>query len=209
MQRGSVVDLRPLDYPHLYSFALHRHTGRRARDYLISRGLDAHTLIQHRIGYVDAPYSGDENFKGMISIPYFTAWGDFLGFRFRNLDTGPKYLSPTGAKPHLYNMGALLHNQVWLTEGEFDALVLTQAGYPAIGTPGVSAFKPAWKWLFAYMDRVTICFDGDKPGREAAHRVSRLLAGVVDDVVVCELPDNEDVTSLWLKDRTRLERAVK
>ncbi len=51
------------------------------------------------------PFATHENYQGWLSIPYLTAMGHCVGFKFRRLDDGkPKYGSPTGQKAHLYNV---------------------------------------------------------------------------------------------------------
>lgn len=68
-----------------------------------------------------------------------------------------------------------------ITEGESDALALMQAGLSplcggdtaVVASPGTS-FPPAWAPLFGGR-HVTLCFDTDKAGQEAAHKVATLI----------------------------------
>ena len=69
---------------------------------------------------------------------------------------------------------------VWLVEGEADAISARELGIPAVGVPGVATRDRGW--LARLEGRsVTICFDCDAPGREAA-------AAWLDDLEEAAIP---------------------
>lgn len=168
-----------------------------ARNWLSARKLSDTTLHRYLIGYdID---------RHAIVIPYLNALGEVRSIRWRNLNQGgPKYLQPKGETLHLFRVNATRKPKVWITEGEFDCMVLDQAGFPAVGVPGVNGFKPEWAYLFAYCDQVTVVFDGDEPGREGARRITTLLGPFVDKLRMVKLPQDKDVNDLYSEDRAAL-----
>ncbi len=121
--------------------------------------------------------------SGMIIIPYFDQ-GHCVQLRGRDRTaTKNKYKTPTGQTPLLYNTDTLLHaDEVIVTEGEFDAMILEEHGIAAVGTPGTRTFKPEFGRFFEEIPRVYICFDVDRPdrkghlaGKEGAERTATII----------------------------------
>jgi DNA primase len=163
--------------------------------FLLDRGLDTEHIEKYHLGYTREGIDG--RYRNCISIPYLSGTGDLRGVRFRRLDDGqPKYLHVKAQRGHLFNVGSVKHKRVYLTEGEFDAIILEQLGLPAVGVPGAESFKEEWKWLFVG-NEVRIIFDGDDAGRQSAGQLNRLLRKVADETMVVKLPDGEDVSSLY------------
>lgn len=73
-----------------------------------------------------------------IVIPYFMG-KEVILVRWRKLEGEPKYLQPPKTKSHLYfPTGRMeLKGQVFICEGELDALLLQSLGFNAVGVPGV------------------------------------------------------------------------
>lgn len=61
---------------------------------------------------------------------------------------------------------------VVIVEGEADALALWSVGIPAVGVPGVKAWKRDYADRFARFGRVLVIADADKEGRELADAVA-------------------------------------
>lgn len=161
-----------------------------ALEYLMGRGLSPDDIEAYELGYVPT--------SDAIYIPYFTKNVE-IGGRIRFLHPGNyKYLPLNGFKAHLYHVDATGDEHVYLTEGEFDAMILTSLGYSTVGVPGATSFKREWKWLFRDADRVTICFDADEAGEKGGNRVMAWIGDVVDDVRRLELPEGMDVTEAAL-----------
>jgi len=148
--------------------------------------------------------------EGWIAIPYPHLSGVWY-VRHRHPDlTGnpsPKYLTPKGEPPHLYNP---LHlgpgdDEVWVTEGELDCLTLLHIGYPAVGVAGTNAFSKNWVPLFETA-RVVVAFDGDPSGREAAMKLAGAFA---PRSYVFPMPDDDDVSSWWVRDPGGLKAALR
>jgi DNA primase len=129
-------------------------------------------------------------FGSSISIPYFDGRGREVAIRFRTFNGKHKYDQRSDVRLTLYGLDLRDEPVVYLTEGEFDALILRQLGLPGIGVPGANAWKSHWRYLFRDADRVVICFDGDDAGRREASKIARSLRGVTNPVVV-QMPDTK------------------
>lgn len=157
------------------------------------------------LGSVSDPINGHEQFVGWVSIPYITALGVCTSVKFRRLDDGkPKYGQPMGQKLHLYNVADTLidSGRIVVTEGELDAVVMSGVvGIPAVGVPGVAAWKPFYTKLFTGFDTIYVVGDNDikedgtNPGAEFAKRV----AGEIINSQIVQLPSGMDITDFYLK----------
>lgn len=180
------------------------HAALRPEDYewLRSRGLEDQTIRSALLGYV-----AEGRFAGSISIPYRNPYsGGTKTIRFRYLNpVRQKYDGIKGKAIHLYGVGNTLSDEVWLCEGEFDALILNQMGYPAVGVAGANSFKPDWKYLFANTSRTTLVFDSDEAGTRGANRIASIIGEVVEDVRIIRLPEGSDVTDIYLRDNQLLK----
>ena len=171
---------------------------------LEERGISELIAAKFQLGTVTDPINGHELYDGWISIPYITALGHCVGFKFRRLDDGrPKYGSPTGQKSHLYNVAdvSILSKHIVICEGELDTVIVSGVlGIPAVGIPGVQAWKPHFSKLLSGYDSVYIVGDNDvkedgsNPGQEFAKRVQQ---EVLNGVLV-SLPPNMDINDYYL-----------
>ncbi len=109
---------------------------------LSERGISEEVAARFQLGTITEPMNGHEMHTGWLSIPYITASGSCVGFKFRRLDNGkPKYGSPTGQKAHLYNVEdiTVMSPYVVVCEGELDCVVTSGVlGIPAVGVPGTA-----------------------------------------------------------------------
>jgi DNA primase len=172
--------------------------------YLAGRGISEETAARYRLGTITDPIEGHQGYEGWISIPYFTALEYCVGFKFRRLDDGkPKYGSPIGQKTHLYNVTATMSptKNIVICEGEFDAIIMDAAvGIPAVGIPGVAAWKPFYPKLFNGFDTVYIVGDNDikEDGSNPGAEFSRRVAGEVTNSQIVQLPPGMDITDFYL-----------
>lgn len=113
----------------------------------------------------------------------------------KNLSEGARELFP---QPEL-----IPGKSVWLVEGEPDVVSMRSMGFHAVGVPGVATWKHKWSMRFARFDRVRICFDCDKQGRDAARERAKDLGELVKDVVLVDIDPNRwdgyDITDLLLE----------
>lgn len=175
------------------------------RAWLRKRGLFDSTIRKYRLGYVD---SG--RYRNSVAIPYLNPDGSVRTIRFRYLSPHKyKYDGFKGHNIHLYNVAHTTSPYIWLCEGEFDSLILTQMGLPAVGIPGSNGFKPDWKYLFINAERINLVFDSDEAGERGANRIASILGDVVlGDLRITRLPSGLDVTDMYLKDPNELRELV-
>ena len=171
---------------------------------LAERGISEQVAARFQLGTVTEPINGHEMYDGWISIPYITAGGGCVGFKFRRIDVGkPKYGSPTGQKAHLYNVSdvLLMSPYIVICEGELDAVITSgMLGIPAVGVPGVQGWKPHFPKLFNGYDTVYVVGDNDvkedgsNPGAEFAKRV----ANEIINSQIVTLPPGLDINDYYL-----------
>lgn len=159
------------------------------------RGLTDETIVKHQIGWADGTlklhlmskgYKPDEIMEtglmskfgsdflyGHVTIPYHAS-GSVVQIRGKQI--GGKYVTPPGQKARLFNTDALFGAEdVLVTEGEFDALVLEQQGYAAVGAPGAISWQDSWTDRLSQAKRVYIVFDNDETGRRGSERLATTL----------------------------------
>ena len=171
--------------------------------YLEGRGLTADVADTFRLGRVVDPLPEHEGYRGRLVIPYLTRAG-VVNLRFRCIDPHdckeqkcPKYLGPAGADTNLFNVSDLFTSSpfVAITEGEIDAIVLSaRIGIPAVGCPGVKAWKEHYPRCFAGFDPVLVFADGDEAGKDFGRR----LLGQLDTARTVVMPDGMDVNEMFL-----------
>lgn len=172
--------------------------------YLEGRGISEEVAALYSLGTVSDPIPGHEHHTGWLSIPYITALGLCVGFKFRRLDEGkPKYGSPLGQKAHLYNVADVckLSSRIVVCEGELDTVIVSGVlGMPAVGVPGVAAWKDHFSKLLGGYDVVYIVGDNDvkEDGTNPGAEFSRRVAGEVINGTIVQLPPNMDITDYYL-----------
>lgn len=169
-----------------------------ARNWLRARGLTDETVRSYLLGY--------DWERQAVTIPYLNALGEVRSLRWRNLKDHrqPKYMQPKGEHLHLFHVTNTNKPKVWVAEGEFDTMILNQMGMPAVGIPGANAFREEWAYLFAYCDQVTVVFDGDEAGQDAARNLTHRLGPFVDKLRMIRIPMGKDVNDLYIEDRKAL-----
>ena len=153
----------------LYSFL--RDQGYRTAD-LLNSGL---VIEDRRAG------RATDSLHHMVTIPYHVS-GNVMQIRGRTFPykgdgypeelDGPKYKTPPNQKSRLFNSGAAWDaEELIVTEGEFDAMVLSQAGFAAVGVPGANGWQDAWDGYLETVKRVYVTFDNDSAGVEGAAKL--------------------------------------
>ena len=176
----------------------------RALGYLAGRGISEQTAAKFRLGTITDPIEGHQGYEGWLAIPYFTALDLCVGFKFRRLDDGkPKYGAPVGQKSHLFNVVATLSatKSIVICEGEFDAIIMeANCGIPAVGVPGVAAWKPYYQKLFNGFDIVYVVGDNDvkEDGTNPGAEFSRRVASEISNSQIVTLPPGLDITDFYL-----------
>lgn len=175
------------------------------------RGLDAETVIERRLGFVaggwslvgslpeditkdqlldtglvhrDGAKTGNDFFWRHVLIPYISrghtiqmrgrAWGDVKG---------GKYLTGPGEPVRLYNSDSLDGAEdVIITEGEFDAIILAQTlakaaerrarGFAVVALAGTHALPDELDDLLSGAKRIYLGFDSDDSGKRGAEQLA-------------------------------------
>lgn len=173
-------------------------------EWLMDRGLTEETSRGNRLGEVRDPFPGHEAMRGWLCIPYLDKDGKPLTVRFRRpdwlgMDNGPKYRSLPNDPARMYNIGAIHravrdHEEILhLTEGELDALILQQCGFPAVAVPGATSFKGRHRVMLAGFSKVLIWGDGDEAGARMVASISKMMRQAVPIM----LPRGQDVTDVY------------
>ena len=171
---------------------------------LDARGISEVVAAKYQLGTITEPINGHEMYEGWISIPYITASGSCVGFKFRRLDEGkPKYGSPTGQKAHLYNVAdiTIMKPYVVVCEGELDTVIVSGVlDIPAVGVPGVAAWKPHFPKLFGGYETVYVVGDNDvkEDGSNPGAEFSKRVANEVMNSTIVTLPPNMDINDYYL-----------
>lgn len=168
--------------------------------YLADRGITLDIAKRWRLGIVDEPLSGHDEYRDRLAIPYRTPAGP-SGIVFRCIRDHDhkeahcaKYLAEPGERRGLFNVHALHVDTPALVicEGELDALVCTAlADLPAVGIPGATKWEPHWGCVFDAFDEVVAVCDGDEAGRKLA----KAIRGHLNNARCVVLPAGEDCNS--------------
>ena len=175
-----------------------------AVSFLADRGISKEVADQYLLGSIVLPVAGHENYKGWLSIPYLTVMGHCVGLKFRRLDEGkPKYGAPLGQKGHLYNVSDIILSSEYIAicEGELDTIIASAIlGMPAVGVPGVQAWKAHFNRMFTGYGRVYVIGDNDlkDDGTNPGAEFSRMVAQEIGNATIVSLPAGMDLNDLYL-----------
>ena len=153
--------------------------------YLANRGIDQATATTFRLGVVGTePPPGFDRYRGMLAIPYLSHRGYPLTVRFRCLQEHDhqehyhgKYNTMPGDPARIFNVAAVhgTHDEIHVTEGELDAVILSKIGLPAIALPGASSWQWHWRKVLAGFNRVWVWGDPDDAGAQFTDKITRSL----------------------------------
>lgn len=167
-----------------------------AEGYLASRGLDLAVAGTYRLGVVQDPLPGNEQYVGRLAIPYITKTG-VIDIRFRDMTntSDVKYLGLPGAETHLYNVTSIFRSStvIGICEGEIDTITLEQCGITAVGVPGANNWKKHYSRVLRDFSRIIVFADGDQAGQDFGRHISKELGYVT----IINMPDGEDVNSVY------------
>jgi hypothetical protein len=177
-----------------------RETAEPLRTFGIAELADAKRLDAEKLrawGLTDLPDGG-------IEIPYRDTNGNTVAIRYRlALDGANRFRWRQGDTPCLYGLWRLddweFGSDLYLCEGETDALTLWHAGLPALGIPGATAWKPEWWRNLWEFGRIVIIPDADKAGEQMTERlVATCPDHLRERVQVLRLPEGvKDANELW------------
>ena len=135
-----------------------------------------------------------------VDVPYLDGNGEIISLRKRlSLASEPRFAWRRGDKAVPYGLWRLdkarSEGKLILVEGESDSWTLWNAGLAALGIPGASTWKEAWRAHAAGIDEVYVWHEPDRGG-------DSLVSGVaadLPDVRMIEAPaEAKDPNALWL-----------
>jgi DNA primase len=145
-------------------------------------------------------------YRHRIIIPFFEN-GQITDLRGRYFfqgnttpDNGTKYLGLQSSRKFFNTdiLNDLKDNQtVYITEGEFDCMILCQAGYNALGILGAKNFTEDMARQVIRYD-VVLCFDTDSTGAAAIKDIGQIFYSLGRTIRAKELPKNrKDITEFF------------
>ncbi len=186
--------------------------------YLRDRGLTARTIGKYKLGwakkdFIDSMVAGGTSIRDLknaglmvekdnktyplfwdrIMIPYLQR-DKIVTVRGKQINGNTIQAKDTSIA--LFGADNLLgHKEVYICEGEMDAMYLDQLGYPACAIPGAQSFQEHWKPWFDGARRVFVCLDADEAGIQGAHKIKAHL-GEKARIVDLPVPRDEDTTDI-------------
>lgn len=162
-----------------------------------TRGLDRRTIIEWELGWDGSRYT----------IPVRDIGGELLNVRRYKLNAGvtDKMLNlPGHGTAQIYRPDILASNEeIVITEGEMDCIILNQYGIPAVThTAGAATFRPNWAGMFIGKT-VWVAYDNDDAGRKGSKKVEQILTAFAERVYIMEIPipvKGADVTDFLHKE---------
>lgn len=205
----------------------------------LNRGIDVPAMRHFKLGYIETPLTKEHaGYRGWYTIPYLTTTGKVIQIKARRpADGRPKYMKigedfPLDEpKAHLFNamaaMPTLHRDDVFLIEGEYDAIIAWQAGFKAVGSPGANAWHEPWTYLFEAAT-VAAVYDNDglkkrpdcprvmcengcvghNAGEDGARVLEQIFMRHHIELGRRQLPEGQDLTDLWLTGGRELVRSV-
>lgn len=170
---------------------------------VLRRGLTRNSMRRWQIGY-----NPDPRVKA-YTIPIWDNEGNIANIRHYIFDPPRgrrKIWSVEGhGGPMLYPLEILEDaDEILICEGEWDALLTLQRGFPAITrTSSAKTWDMYWNRLFKDKT-VFICHDMDRDGQAANQKVFDALSGVAAEVHLIRLPydltddHGKDLTDYWM-----------
>lgn len=185
---------------------LQNNLSERIKKYLSEeRGISENTFNRFKIGYGN-PYNKKDP-RMFLTIPIFSDEGQLKFIKLRQ-DPGQGKIKLTypnkGAEATLY--GEVGENEdLFICEGEFDALVLIDRGYSAVtSTHGCGTWKDEWNNRIKKAKNIYVVYDYDTAGKNGSIRVlNKLFEAGFDNLNLVTLPeivgDKGDITDYVVK----------
>lgn len=181
--------------------------GKRAWHYLeVQRGLTEDVIIRAGLGYVPGDYHEWKTIEGLkipcgITIPWF-ADGAIWGIKVRRAAGEQRYHQVGGGniKGCLYLADDIQPGMpIFLTEGEFDALIAGQVGSGlicpvSIGSSANKRINVRWFKKFIAAPRILARMDDDTAGEGAASEIEALSSAIRR----VQVPVGKDVNDFYL-----------
>jgi hypothetical protein len=158
-------------------YTCHNNLPDRIKEYLNARGITDEIIEKQKLGW------GEFYRQNWITIPIFNASGKCTFLKLRkdpdSQANGPKYMVfPAGGQAEIYGRENLTetNSELVICEGEFDCLILSKFGIPAItSTAGAATFKKKWLNELEGFTKIYVALDKDEAGEKGANNLIELL----------------------------------
>ena len=165
-------------------------SGRTAlKDYLVTKGARPAELVE--AGMLIAPEDGGapyDRFRDRIIFPILDARGRVVSFGGRAMDPQARAKYLNGPETVVFHKGHQLYGlsearkilaaaptgedaPLVVVEGYMDVIACQRAGVAGVAAMGTALGEDQMEVLWRHHPEPTLCFDGDRAGRQAAHRV--------------------------------------
>jgi len=146
------------------------------------RGINKNSIRKFKLGF-----DGER-----LLIPIKDIDGTYVNIRRYASNANAKYLPwDSGYSASLFPIKNLVKSDwILLLEGELDAILGDQVGYPSLSTFGAGTWSSDWNSLFSGKI-VYICYDNDEAGQTGAKNVAEQIYDYADKVHKIELPVEE------------------
>lgn len=158
------------------------------KDYLITKGAKPGELVE--AGLLVAPEEGGapyDRFRDRIIFPILDARGRVVSFGGRAMDPQARAKYLNGPETVVFHKGHHLYGlsearkilaaakadeapPLVVVEGYMDVIACIRAGVPAVAAMGTALGEDQMEALWRHHPEPTLCFDGDRAGRQAAAR---------------------------------------
>ncbi|THD64111.1 DNA primase [Phenylobacterium sp.] len=164
-------------------------SGRTAlKDYLVAKGARPGELVES--GLLIAPEEGGapyDRFRDRIIFPIGDARGRIVSFGGRAMDPQARAKYLNGPETSIFHKGHQLyglaearkiiaaapadeHPPLVVVEGYMDVIACQRGGIPAVAAMGTALGEEQMEVLWRHHAEPTLCFDGDRAGKQAAFR---------------------------------------
>jgi DNA primase len=158
------------------------------KDYLIAKGARPQELVE--AGLLIAPEEGGapyDRFRDRIIFPILDVRGRVVSFGGRAMDPQARAKYLNGPETAAFHKGHQLYGlsearkmlaaapageepPLVVVEGYMDVIACQRAGVPAVAPMGTALGEEQMEVLWRHHPEPTLCFDGDRAGRQAAAR---------------------------------------
>ncbi|MBW1697847.1 MAG: AAA family ATPase [Deltaproteobacteria bacterium] len=163
-----------------------------AMEYVRGRGISIESVKRFKLGLFE------KNGIRWLSIPHYRN-NNLVNIKFRSLPPAEKdFRRIPGCESILFNCDCLKAQQeIFLTEGELDAITLIQAGIEntVSGTTGAGSFDPEWIDILKPLKRIYLCYDADDSGQQGARSLAKRLG--YNRCFNVELPEGQDINDYF------------
>jgi DNA primase len=159
------------------------------KDYLVAKGARPQALVE--AGLLIAPEEGGQpydRFRDRIIFPIADPRGRIVSFGGRAMDPQARAKYLNGPETVVFHKGANLYGlaearkmlaaaptgetpPLAVVEGYMDVIACQRAGVPAVAAMGTALGEEQMELLWRHHPEPTLCFDGDRAGRQAAARL--------------------------------------